>query len=137
MANDAARQWVAPYFSSMDAEDADVEVHVLNVSASDATVTVTFHDHSGVRVDSKSEPVSRNETRTFVSTRGTSGGWVRVVSNQPVFTSGTMPLYSLFAGQYFFFIQMTFYRAEGIDIQEKVRVPADSLPRPRAREQPR
>jgi hypothetical protein len=131
MANDAARVWVSPHFTTVaqigePAGMAKELVWVLNPNDTVEKVTLTIYDQWGIEAEEQERAAGPSETVAFVpsETVGAGDGWVRVSCDKPVLPWGVC----LHGNNYFrSYVQMAFYRAEGIQLQPIVRVPISEV----------
>jgi hypothetical protein len=121
--SDAATRWVAPFFMHVP-NQYPASVSVLNLGPGAAQVTVTFYHSYGVKAEAVAKTVDVSTGELF-TTDVNLLGWVLVDSDRPVFPAGqTFAAGTAYASE---IIPLTFYRAEGVDIEDWVRISAKDL----------
>jgi hypothetical protein len=123
MVSDAASRWVAPFFMNQP-DQYRGSLSVLNLGPGAAQVTVTFYHAYGVKAEAVAKTVDVSTVEMF-TTDVNMLGWVLVDSDRPVFPAGqTFAAGTAYASE---IIPLTFYRAEGVDIEDWVRISAKDL----------
>jgi hypothetical protein len=120
--SDAATRWVAPYYG-WEPPDQYGWIFIINLGPKTAHVNVDYfwqHGNLTVRETREIDP----STRASFSAGEFVRGWVLVDSDQPVFPSGVLRWGDDPGGVR---MPMTFYRAEGTEVQEWVTLPAQLL----------
>lgn len=82
--------WASPFWgfeTSTLRNNTMTHVRVLNLSGGEATVTVRFNDSQGVETHAITRVLKPRHVDMFLPEQK-GGGWVEVVSNQPVAPSG-------------------------------------------------
>jgi len=122
MAHDAARAWISPHFIGAGMWTTG-RVWVLNPNTTKADVTVIFYDSSGGKGEEKGGTLSPGQIFEFWPNKTGGHMWVRVLSDQPVLPWGACEA-SIHITEY---VQMAFYRAEGLGSQEALHVPIEGV----------
>ena len=118
MADDAAKRWVSPYWSSSPAGPPNFpRVWVLNPGTAGAEVTVRWHEAvTGDVLEKETHTIDAGTIWLFVSGEPGGFGWVGISSDRPVVPWGTTPVSS---GQDELGHEtMDFYRAEELRIKK-------------------
>ncbi|CAN5139439.1 hypothetical protein BH09ACT13_BH09ACT13_04090 [soil metagenome] len=96
MADDAAKRWVSPYWSSSPAGPPNFpRVWVLNPGTAAAEVTVRWHEAvTGDVLEKETHTIDAGTIWLFVSGEPGGFGWLGISSDRPIVPWGTTPVSS-------------------------------------------
>ncbi len=96
MADDAAKRWVSPYWSSSPAGHPELpRVWVLNPGTAAAEVTVRWHEAvTGDVLEKETHTIDAGTIWLFVSGEPGGFGWLGISSDRPIVPWGTTPVSS-------------------------------------------